>query len=43
VTIRDRDTMGQVRVSLTSLPTVMEKLMAGQWAEVYRDHGISKE
>ena len=43
VTIRDRDTMGQVRVALTSLPTVMEKLMAGQWAEVYRDHGISKE
>ena len=42
-TIRDRDTMGQVRVALTSLPTVMEKLMAGQWAEVYRDHGISKE
>jgi hypothetical protein len=28
---------------LTSLPTVMEKLMTGQWAEVYRDHGISKE
>ena len=43
VTIRDRDTMGQVRVALTSLPTVMEKLMAGQWAEVYRDHGVSKE
>ena len=42
-TIRDRDTMGQVRVALTSLPTVMENLMAGQWAEVYRDHGISKE
>jgi hypothetical protein len=28
---------------LISLPTVMEKLMVGQWAEVYRDHGISKE
>src|SRR5258705_5382911 len=43
VTIRDRDAMGQVRVSLTSLPTVMEKLMAGQWAQGYRDHGVSKE
>ena len=44
VTIRDRDTMEQVRVRLTSLPTVMEKLMAGQWAEVYRRRtGLSKE
>ena len=43
VTIRDRDSMGQVRVAMTSLPTVMDKLMAGQWADVYREHGIVKE
>ena len=43
VTIRDRNSMGQVRVAMTSLPTVMDKLMAGQWADVYREHGIVKE
>jgi len=43
VTIRDRDTMQQVRVALSSVETVMAKLMAGEWVEVYRDHGISKE
>ncbi|TMA92782.1 MAG: glycine--tRNA ligase [Deltaproteobacteria bacterium] len=43
VTIRDRDSMGQVRVAMTSLPTVMDKLMTGQWAEVYREHGITRE
>jgi glycyl-tRNA synthetase len=43
VTIRDRDTMQQIRVSLTSVETVMAKLMAGAWAEVYRDHGIVKD
>jgi glycyl-tRNA synthetase len=40
VTIRDRDTMEQVRVSMTALESVMEKLMAGKWAEVAREHGI---
>ena len=34
VTVRDRDTMGQIRVPLDELPTVMESLMAGRWAEV---------
>jgi glycyl-tRNA synthetase len=43
VTIRDRDTMQQIRVSLTSVETVMAKLMAGDWAEVYRDHGVAKD
>jgi len=43
VTIRDRDTMQQVRVALSSLETVMAKLMEGEWTEVYRDHGVSKE
>jgi glycyl-tRNA synthetase len=43
VTIRDRDTMGQVRAAMTALPAVMESLMAGQWAEVFREHGVSRE
>jgi glycyl-tRNA synthetase len=43
VTIRDRDTMEQVRVSMSVLEPVMEKLMAGQWAEVAREHGIKRE
>ena len=42
VTIRDRDAMGQVRVPMASLPAVMEKLMAGEWPEVYREHGSRK-
>jgi glycyl-tRNA synthetase len=43
VTIRDRDTMQQVRVGLTALPAVMERLMAGEWAEVHRQHGVTRE
>jgi glycyl-tRNA synthetase len=43
VTIRDRDTMGQVRVAMSDLPAVMEKLMAGQWAEIHAQHGVSKD
>ena len=43
VTVRDRDTMQQIRVALTSLPTVMEKLMAGEWAEIYREHGVTRD
>jgi glycyl-tRNA synthetase len=43
VTIRDRNSMEQVRVSLTALPAVTEKLMAGQWVDVYREHGITKD
>jgi glycyl-tRNA synthetase len=43
VTIRDRNTMGQVRITMSALPSVMDKLMAGQWAEVYRDHGVAKD
>ncbi|HYY24786.1 MAG TPA: glycine--tRNA ligase, partial [Candidatus Udaeobacter sp.] len=42
VTIRDRDTMEQVRVSISSLEFVMEKLMVGKWTEVAREHGIKK-
>jgi glycyl-tRNA synthetase (class II) len=43
VTIRDRDQMQQVRVALSSLPAVMEKLMAGEWADVYREHGVPRD
>jgi glycyl-tRNA synthetase len=43
VTIRDRNTMGQVRVATSELPAVMDKLMNEQWAEVYRSHGINRE
>jgi glycyl-tRNA synthetase len=34
VTIRDRDTMQQIRVPLSSLPTVMAELMAGKWPDI---------
>jgi glycyl-tRNA synthetase len=40
VTIRDRNTMEQVRVSLSAVEPVTEKLMAGKWTEVAREHGI---
>jgi glycyl-tRNA synthetase len=43
ITIRDRDTMEQVRVSISSLEFIMEKLMAGKWTEVAREHGIKKD
>jgi glycyl-tRNA synthetase len=43
VTIRDRNTMGQVRVAMSQLTAVMDRLMAGQWAEIHREHGIGKD
>jgi glycyl-tRNA synthetase len=43
VTIRDRNTMGQVRVAMTEVSAVMDKLMGGKWAEIYREYGIAKE
>jgi glycyl-tRNA synthetase len=42
VTIRDRDTMEQVRVSMTVVEPIMEKLMAGKWTELAREHGITR-
>src|SRR6476646_7075840 len=38
VTIRDRDTMDQVRVPMSSLPAIMAKLMDAGWPDVFRDH-----
>lgn len=34
VTIRDRDTMEQIRVPIFSLESVMGELMTGKWSEV---------
>src|SRR5207344_811651 len=42
VTIRDRNTMEQVRVSLSALESTIEKLMAGNWAEVAQEHAINR-
>jgi glycyl-tRNA synthetase len=41
VTVRDRDSMGQVRVPLEELPAVMEGLMAGRWAEAAARYAVS--
>jgi glycyl-tRNA synthetase len=35
VTIRDRDSMQQIRVPISNLERVMAELMAGRWQEVY--------
>ncbi len=34
VTIRDRDTMQQIRVPISSLQSIMAELMAGEWANI---------
>jgi glycyl-tRNA synthetase len=34
VTVRDRDTMQQIRVPISKLQDIMSELMAGKWAEV---------
>jgi len=43
VTIRDRDTMQQIRVPMTTLSNVMEQLMEGKWAELAVQHGVQKD
>ena len=43
VTVRDRDSMQQIRVAVASLPAVMDQLMAGNWTEIYREDGVTKE
>ena len=42
VTIRDRDSMQQIRVPIASLSTVMEKLMDGEWAELHRQQSVTR-
>ncbi|MCH7915910.1 MAG: hypothetical protein IH856_23220, partial [Deltaproteobacteria bacterium] len=36
VTIRDRNTMQQIRVAISALEETMTNLMAGKWEEVVR-------
>jgi glycyl-tRNA synthetase len=43
VTIRDRDTMQQIRVPMTTLSNVMEQLMEGKWVELAAQHEIQKD
>jgi len=38
VTIRDRDSMNQIRVPIASLEAAIAELMAGKWAEVARQN-----
>ena len=40
VTIRDRDSMQQIRVPMSSLESVLDRLMAGQWAGIAAEQGI---
>jgi glycyl-tRNA synthetase len=42
VTIRDRDSMEQIRVSMASLEPVMDRLLAGEWAEVAGEIGLTR-
>jgi glycyl-tRNA synthetase len=42
VTIRDRNSMEQIRVSMNSLASVMDDLMGGKWAQVAQEHGVKK-
>jgi glycyl-tRNA synthetase len=41
VTIRDRNTMQQIRVPLAKLEMIMSELMAGHWNDVARSTGVS--
>jgi glycyl-tRNA synthetase len=41
VTIRDRNTMQQIRVPLANVEVVMSELMAGHWNDVARSSGVS--
>jgi glycyl-tRNA synthetase len=43
VTVRDRNTMQQIRVPGGALEAVMERLMAGKWAEVAQELGLFKD
>jgi glycyl-tRNA synthetase len=43
VTVRDRNTMGQIRVPMAALPSVMEQLMDGRWDEIHRQHAFGKD
>src|ERR1044071_3575774 len=40
VTIRDRDSMQQIRVPMSSLESVLDRLMGGQWGGIAAEPGI---
>jgi glycyl-tRNA synthetase len=40
VTIRDRDSMQQIRVPMTSLENIMDQAMAGRWADLVKQYGL---
>jgi glycyl-tRNA synthetase len=40
VTIRDRDSMGQIRVGISQIVPIMEKLMSGGWDQIARECGL---
>jgi glycyl-tRNA synthetase len=42
VTIRDRDSMEQIRISTASLQPVLKRLLAGRWAEVAEAQGLAR-
>jgi glycyl-tRNA synthetase (class II) len=41
VTIRDRNTMQQIRVPLANIEVVMSELMTGRWNDVARSSGVA--
>jgi glycyl-tRNA synthetase len=41
VTIRDRNTMQQIRVPLANIDVVMSELMTGRWNDVVRSSGVA--
>jgi glycyl-tRNA synthetase len=41
VTIRDRNTMQQIRVPLANVEVVMSELMTGHWNDVARSSGVA--
>ncbi|HUC97861.1 MAG TPA: glycine--tRNA ligase [Candidatus Polarisedimenticolaceae bacterium] len=41
VTIRDRNTMQQIRVPLASVEVIMSELMTGHWNDVVRSSGVA--
>ncbi|HWO42635.1 MAG TPA: glycine--tRNA ligase [Candidatus Eisenbacteria bacterium] len=43
VTVRERDSMQQIRVPIENLSPVLERLMAGQWQEITREVGLFKD
>ncbi len=43
VTVRDRNTMQQIRVPINALEALMDQVMAGQWAALAQELGLFKD